>query len=112
MSKGIRFTQPSRTVKSASDETDINVIVARGRATGNWGVVKEPRYVDCTQLKDFHSCMNKVKYVGEVFAGLPAVVRDRFSNDPMSLVTFLANPANRDEAVKLGLVKPLETPPK
>ena len=40
----------------------------------------------------------------EAFMTLPAVVRARFANDPAGIFTFLQDPANRDEAVKLGLI--------
>ncbi len=64
----------------------------------------EPQYGDVTAL-DFQSSMERVATSREMFADLPAKVRDRFNNDPAELLQFLEDPRNKAEAVLLGLAK-------
>jgi phage internal scaffolding protein len=44
------------------------------------------------------------------FDQLPALIRDRFHNDPQEMLAFLNDPNNYDEAIKLGLVNPPPAP--
>jgi len=101
----IDFNDPSLAVQSEKDMTDINRIVARARATGDWGLEngKVPQYLDCTVIGDYRECLTKVKAAETAFANLGAQVRDRFANSPQRMVDFLLDPANRAEAEKLGL---------
>ena len=41
---------------------------------------------------------------------LPAQMRSRFNNDPAELLKFIKDPANLDEAVKLGILVKKEAP--
>jgi len=115
MSKGaIKFTEPSLTVKSAGGETDINSMVARARATGQWlnQERREPMYVDCTIARDYQTALERVRAVEDVFDGLGSAVRDRFANRPLKMVEFLLDPKNREEGERLGLLKPKAEEPK
>lgn len=105
----LNFTGTSRTKQSFKEETDINQIMARFQKTGMLEFVNkhEPQYGDVTAI-DFQTSMESVAKSREMFADLPSKVRDRFNNDPAELLEFLDDPANRDEAVLLGLA----TPPK
>lgn len=104
----VRITtkRPSRTKQGHKAETDINSIMARFQRTGMLEFVNkhEPQYGDVSQI-DFQSSMETVIRAREMFADLPSKVRDRFDNDPSELLEFLENPANRAEAVLLGLAK-------
>lgn len=62
------------------------------------------------QGKDYHAQLSAVTKVRQYFEALPAKVRARFGNDPSQLLDFLGDDRNRDEAVKLGLVKAPEAP--
>lgn len=64
-----------------------------------------PLYEDLSTVGDYHSAMNLIREAGEGFAALPSLVRDRFRNDPVELMSFLADSANRPEAAKLGLLR-------
>jgi len=46
------------------------------------------------------------------FAGLPAKLRKRFSNNPENMLRFLEDPKNAGEAVKLGLLSEDDVDPK
>lgn len=100
-----------RTKQSHKDETDINSIMKRFEKTGMIEFINshEPKYGDVTAM-DYQTSMQNVAQANEMFADLPAKVRDRFDNDPAELLEFLDNPANREEAVLLGLVEPQKEP--
>jgi len=98
---------PSLTQQHQKQDADINTIVARFGLTGELPFAdRQPRYGDFTAVTDYHSAMNAVAEAKEDFMSLPADLRARFNNDPAALIDFLAVDANRDEAIKLGLVNP------
>jgi len=101
------FTGTGRTKQSHKDECDINQIMKRFETTGIITHINQstPRYGDFPQV-DFQDALNIVKDAQARFAELPSTIRDRFSNDPQKLLLFLQNPENRDEARKLGLLRP------
>lgn len=101
-SKDVKLTQ-----QSAKDECDINLIVERAKRGADIShlTTRTPMYGDFTELPtDLRDCLNQVRKADEAFMSLDAVVRKRFENDPVKLMDFLNDPANRDEAISLGLV--------
>lgn len=95
------------TQQQFKEETDINVILKRFGMTGQLPQgLAMPMVGDFTNVSDFHTAMNLVRQADEEFMKLPAEVRKRFNNDPGAVIAFLNDPANRDEAVKLGIVAP------
>lgn len=105
-----RFTQPSRTRQEFARECDINYILARVGAGQIELVPPEATYADIsdvpTQYEDIAAVLLDAD---QRFAALPSKLRDRFGNDPASMIQFLADARNRDEAVRLGLIAPGET---
>lgn len=95
-----------RAQQQFKDETDINVIVRRFGVTGKAPVVFRNPITDFVDVTDYQSAMNAVVAAQREFAQLPAALRKRFGNDPAVLLDFLDDESNRDEAVRLGLVKP------
>lgn len=101
------------------DECDINNILKQYKLTGQIRHISEKAamgaYQDLPDPIDFQDAMNLVIASEESFATLPAHVRDRFGNDPVQFLEFMANPANQDEAIKLGLAtdnrEPATAPP-
>ncbi len=99
------FNEPSLTQQNFAAESDINNILS------NWeknGVVSHlnplpPQYGDLIDVEDYHSSMNRIVAAREAFDALPSVVRDRFANDPANFLSFVQDPSNVDEMVKLGL---------
>lgn len=95
----------SKTKQSFVEECDINTIVRRFNITGQLpSDVSAPTYADYDDVFDFHSAMSAVAKAHEAFEAMPAEIRSRFHNDPGAFVEFCSNQANREEAVKLGLV--------
>lgn len=94
-----------RTKQSFKDECDINTILSKFQRTGLLEFVNErqPQYGDVSSI-DFTEAMNIVVQANEMFADLPAIWRKRFNNDPVELLDFVNNPANRAEAITLGLI--------
>lgn len=102
---------PSLTRQSCAAATDLHAAVVKYRKTG----VASRLLQDCegavfgdfsTSPTDYLDAQVKLRNADQAFASLPALVRDRFANDPVQLLTFLADPANFDEAVRLGLAVP------
>lgn len=104
--------QPSLTQQHQKDEADINTILKRFAITGELPTgVRMPVYGDFTGITDYQSALNAVNEANEAFAQMPADIRKRFNNDAEQFVAFCSDDANREEAEKLGLVRPKETPP-
>lgn len=95
----------SRTEQHHANEVNINQIVARYTRTGvmpsRGGV---PSYGDFAGVSDYHSAVEAVRAADAQFMLLDPHIRERFANDPGRLLEFLADPRNREEAVRLGLV--------
>lgn len=103
---GLVCPEESLAIQSAEEESNINTIVRRFGLTGEIpGDVRMPLSGDFVGIQDFHSAMNTVRAAQEEFLRVPAHVRARFSNDPGVFMEFLEDPANRDEARKLGLLR-------
>lgn len=101
----------SRTTQHLKNDVDINEIVARFHRTGYLqSPDAEPDYLDCADFVDYQASLDQVLQISEYFKSLPSSTRHRFENSPSSMVDFLADPANRAEAVKLGMLPDLKTP--
>lgn len=96
-----------KTQQQFAEEADINTIVRRfgltGRLPDNFAM---PQSGDFTGVPDFHGAMNMVRQAEEAFMQVPAEVRYRFANDPGRLMAFLEDGRNKDEAQRLGLLRP------
>lgn len=111
--EGEWFDTPSLTRQADAEDCDINVMMAKYQATGQPPRVnpREPQWGDFSSVPQFQDALNLVHQVETDFALLDARVRDRFANSPAKLLRFLEDPANYDEAVKLGVVVPRPEPP-
>lgn len=105
---GLACDDPSLAIQSAKDEADINTIVRRFGLTGELpSDVAMPRSGDFAGVPDFHGAMNLVRQAQEEFLRVPAEIRARFGNDPGAFIAFCEDPANLEEARRLGLAKPV-----
>lgn len=96
---------PSLASQSEAKDADINEIVRRFGITGELPQnFNPPQYGDFTEIGDYRSALEAVRNAAESFMEMPADLRAKFHNDPAELIDFLANEANRNEAVSLGLV--------
>lgn len=66
---------------------------------------REPQYGVCPSPIDYQDALEIIARGEEAFYDLPPEVRVRFSN-PVEFLTWLEDPANYDEADKLGLLDP------
>jgi len=108
---GLHCEDASRTQQHFKDECDINNILRQFNITGMLPEqAVSPRYGDFSGIMDYHSALNQVIAAEDEFMSLPATLRARFENDPAQLIEFLDNPENKNEAIKLGLVKAVELP--
>lgn len=113
--------EPSMTKQSFREETDINILASKyirkdveytpvQIAAQIAAVTQKPlTYGDVSNATNLNDAMNVIAEIQDAFDVLPAIIRQRFDNDPLSLVGFLENPDNRPEAVKLGLMEELPT---
>lgn len=104
---GLHCEDASLTQQHFAEETDINYILKQFNITGMLPTSPiSPQYGDFSNINDYHSALNAVMAAEDEFDSLPAQIRARFDNEPAALIDFLGNEANRDEAIRLGLVNP------
>lgn len=107
MEAGLECNDLTRTIQSQKEEADINTILMRFGITGKLPQnPKVPKYGDFTEIHDFQSALQAVKNAEDDFMALPAHIRERFKHNPQELLIFIENEANREEAIKLGLIEP------
>lgn len=85
---------------------DVNAIIRKYDKTGLIEHVAriEGAYGDVSGA-DFREMQNRLIDIGKKFNELPAGIRKRFDNDPAELLQFMERPENRDEAIKIGLIR-------
>ena len=104
---GLKCEDDSLTQQQFKDEADINTIVDRFLKSGVLpNAVNMPQYVDYEGVFDFQTAMNAVRQADENFMRMDAKVRARFNNSPQEFLQFFADPANTEEAIRLGLAVP------
>lgn len=108
----------SMTKQSEMESCDIHNILKEYSQQGFENLVRENaargQYADLTDLPDYQEALNIVISSQAAFAALPSQVRERFGNDPARFIQFLGDPANQEEAIRLGLAtdtRPPEPPP-
>ena len=106
-------TESTLTQQQFKDEADINNLVDRFLRTGEIPPVDARAmygdFVDAPQ--SYQEALDAVFAAQEGFNALPSKVRQRFNNDPLELLSFLADPANAKEAIDLGLMEKPEPEP-
>lgn len=94
------------TEQAHKDRCDVNKIIKRYDKDGLIRHVTrfEAKFGDLSG-EDFKTMTDKVINAKNSFDKLPSEIRNRFNNDPGSLLEFMDNPENRNEAIKLGLIR-------
>lgn len=102
---------PSRTKDSFRQSTDVNWIMDRFEKTGLVTHLNraQARFGDFSEVEDYFGAVRQIQDVQELFASLPAKVRDACNNDPAEYLDLVLNPENRAEAISLGLIEPAAT---
>lgn len=103
----ITFTEPSMAQQHMKDECDINNIMKKYLKTGVIEFVnkRSPQFGDFPSY-DLKEAMQIVNEANEMFADMPAHLRERFKNSPENFLEFIQDRKNRQEAVELGLIDP------
>lgn len=96
------------TQQQFADDADINIIVHRFGVANE--IMPEPvtdpaYYGDTSDTNDLGELLRRVNDARERFAELPSKLRNRFSNSPAELWTWLQESDNHEEAVRIGLLK-------
>lgn len=111
---GLDCKDESLTQQQFKEDSDINTIVNRFMKSGVLPTpVNMPQYVDYEGVFDYQTAMNAIRSADEQFMRMDAKVRSRFNNSPQEFLAFFADPANTEEAIRLGLAVPkavAETP--
>lgn len=106
---GLACKDASLTQQHQKDQADINYIIEQFNVTGIIPTSPiSPQYGDFSGVGDYQSALNAVIAMEDEFMALPANVRARFENDPEQLLDFMSNENNREEAIKLGLIEPIQ----
>lgn len=96
---------PSQTKSEFKDECDINNVVKRALRTGMLPTVdREALYADFTEINDYATASIKIAEATQAFEQLPSDIKEQFGNDVSQLLNFVDDPANEEEAIKLGLL--------
>lgn len=106
------FTGKSETQQHFKEDCDVNRILERFLRTGTWTgdpaikATREPMFGDFAESDlDFRAAQEKLVDADRRFMALPAAIRERFGNNAVKFVEFLQDPANREEAAKMGFLK-------
>ena len=94
-------------------DCDINVIIAKYRKTGQLppqAMNAAARFGDFSQIPTFHEMRDRVLAAEDLFAQLPAKVREAFGNDPGEFIAASTTKEGHELYRELGLLpKPSST---
>ncbi|WNK12536.1 MAG: internal scaffolding protein [Microvirus sp.] len=97
----------SMTDQSFEGESDINNIIKRFHSTGLLPQVEAGGFFEDVSMipEDLMAAQARVAETERAFSMLPSGLRNRFNNSYISLLQFLEDPANAEEARSLGLFR-------
>lgn len=108
-------TGETLTQQQFKDESDVNQIMKKYKATGTITHVRNAStgaYMDLTEAPSYQDALHVIIQAEQAFEQVPAEIRNRFNHDPQKFIDFLSDEKNNEEAIKLGLkVKREETKP-
>lgn len=115
--KRVYYTESmkTRTQQQFKNDCDVNQIVAKFRSTGTISHLRNSQngvYVDLTTMPvDLMAARQIVLTAEAAFNEIPAQHRQFFGHDPVNMINFLSDPANDEQAIKMGLkVRPAPAP--
>lgn len=104
---GLLCEDKTLTQQNFKDDADINIIIKRmGVGITPPFNARIPMQGDFTEVTDFRGALHLTMEAQHAFDQLPAQIRSRFENDPAQFLDFFYDPANTEEAVRLGLAVP------
>ena len=103
---------PGLTDQSQAAETDVNLIVKRALKSGVLPGLDAPKiFADVSNAMSYHEAKNLIINAENQFNSLDAHVRIKFENDPAQFLSFVEDPKNAEELVKLGLASAIPSAP-
>lgn len=108
--------QPSLTVQSDIEKSDINAILKRYDQVGiiDHLAAVDAQFLDVSQFEDFHDVMQQAKAAEAVFMRLPSKLREVFDHDASKWLDAAHDPekveALRPQLEALGVLDPLPAP--
>lgn len=91
--------------QSHKDECNINTIMAKAkRGIPPKFMRADGQYGDFSEIGDYQQSLYRVHEADRMFQSLPSNIRKMFNNDVATLLAYLNNPENEQEAIELGLV--------
>lgn len=94
----------SRTEQHHAQGANINTIMAKYKKTGVIPQFVGAAYGDFSGVTDYQTALELVRQSQRQFDALPANIRRYFNDDPGQLLDFVADDANREKAIELGLI--------
>jgi len=110
---GTKVFGESLTKQEFKEECDVNLILARYNEAPPKPFTNAAKltYGDFAEAPDFLAAQLLVKEAEALYNSMPVQIRDRFGHNPANLLEFVHDPKNRDEARRLGLLRPEDPPP-
>lgn len=113
----VYFKNPSLVKKEFHAETEISNILKKFRKVHGveyFEVVGPGQsfggsYFDSSDVVDYRTAFEQVERANARFDALPAILRQRFDNDPAKFLDYASDSKNLDEMIKLGIAKKRET---
>lgn len=107
-SVGTKVFGQSLTKQEFREECDVNLILSRYQDAPPkpWGSPPVLRFGDFADAPDFLAAQLLVKEAEDLYNSMPVQVRDRFGHNPANFLQFVHDPKNRDEAKRLGILRP------
>lgn len=101
-----------RVKQSFKEQCDVNKILKKYKQVVGAdylvkfaGQVPQGTYGDFSNMPDYRETLDKINAVDSYFMSLPPQIRARHMNDTATFLDWCADPANKDEMVKMGLVQ-------
>lgn len=94
------------TEQAHKDACDVNKIIRKYDKTGLISHISkiEGQFGDVSG-EDFKSMQDTIVRAQQMFDQLPSEIRVKFQNSPQTLLAFMDDPNNRQEAIDLGLIR-------
>lgn len=108
----------SRTQQSYGESVQVDAVLKRYATQGfnpkNVGLfqqtVAQMPFGISDQHLDYQKQLNMVIEVRQYFEGLPSRIRAEFNNNPVAMIEFMADPANKQACIKMGLLAKPKAP--
>lgn len=97
----------SLTQQHFAHEADVRNIIKQYDKTGLIANVQKgvARYGDYSEVNEYREALDLVNDANNMFADIPAELREMFGNDAGTFFEFCTNPENKQKMIELGLAE-------